>query len=357
MNMIWKHFRKWLSLFSVGICLAFAIAACGSPSSQTNQSNNTQADKKEAEIILVSYAVTKRAYSKIIPQFTAAWEQKTGQKVRITESYGGSGSQTRAVIDGLEADITHLALSMDTQKLVKAKLIEPGWEKELPNESIVTNSVVALTVRKGNPKNIKGWEDTVKPGVAIITANPKTSGGARWNFLAIYGAGEHNLKSAEKAEEFTQQLYQNTKVLPKDARESSEVFYKQRQGDVLINYENEVLLAEMEGDKEPFIVPTDVNISIDSPIAVVDANTKRHGTEAISKAFAEFLFTPVAQREFAKVGFRPIEPSIETEFKDKFPKVEKLLTVKDFGGWDTIQTKFFADGASFDKIQSSLKKG
>ena len=312
---------------------------------------------KNIELTLVSYAVTKQAYEKIIPKFIAKWKKETGQEVRFRQSYGGSGSQTRAVIDGLEADITNLSLASDTKRIEQAGLIQPGWEKELPNESIVTNSVVALTVRQGNPKNIKGWEDIVKPGVAIITANPKTSGGARWNFLAIYGAGEHSLKSAEKAEEFTQQLYQNTKVLPKDARESSEVFYKQRQGDVLLNYENEVLLAAMEGDKEPFIVPTDVNISIDSPIAVVDANTKRHGTEAVSKAFAEFLFTPVAQREFAKVGFRPIEPSIKTEFKDKFPKVEKLLTVKDFGGWDAIQTKFFADGASFDKIQASLKKG
>lgn len=344
----------------VGLGITFAIAACGG-SQETNQSADLSADlsadKKDQEIILVSYAVTKRAYSKIIPLFVADWEKQTGQKVRIKESYGGSGSQTRAVIDGLEADISHLALALDTQKLEKAKLIDSGWEQELPNDAIVTKSVVALTLRNGNPKNIKGWEDIVKPGVQVITANPKTSGGARWNFLAVYGAGEQKLKSAEKAQEFTQQLFQNVKILPKDARESSEVFYKQRQGDVLINYENEVLLAELEGDKEPFIIPTDINISIDSPVAVIDANVKKHGTEKVTEAFAKFLFTPAAQREFAKVGFRPIESATVAEFKDKFPVVEKLLTVKDFGGWDQIQTKFFADGAAFDKIQASLKKG
>jgi sulfate/thiosulfate transport system substrate-binding protein len=351
MNIVWRSLRRSLSLFCVGLCLAVAISACDS-----SQRNPNSATSKEAEINLVSYAVTKAAYSKIIPLFTAEWEQKNGQKVTVKESYGGSGSQTRAVIDGLEADVVNLALELDTNKIEKAGLIDQGWQQKLPNNSIVTKSVVALSYRDGNPKGIKSWEDLAKPGVEVITANPKTSGVARWNFLAVYGAGKEKLKDKAKVSNYVQKFYQNAKVLTRDARESTEVFAKQNQGDVLLNYENEVILAEQQGDKIPFTIPTDVNISIDAPVAVVDANVKKHGTEAVAKAFAQFLFTAPAQKEFAKLGFRPILPEVEVEFKDRFPKVEKLLTAKDFGGWSDIQSQFFADGAVFDQIQASIGK-
>ncbi len=351
MNIVWRGLRRSLSLFLVGLCFVGAIAACDSSRTNTNS-----AASKEAEITLVTYAVTKAAYSKIIPLFAAEWEQKNGQKVTVKESYGGSGSQTRAVIDGLEADVVNLALELDTNKIEKAGLIDQGWQKELPNNSIVTKSVVALSYREGNPKGIKSWEDLTKPGIEVITANPKTSGVARWNFLAVYGAGKEKLKDEAKINAYVQKFYQNAKVLTRDARESTEIFAKQNQGDVLLNYENEVILAEQAGDKIPFVVPTDVNISIDAPVAVVDANAKKHGTEAIAKAFAEFLFTATAQKEFAKLGFRPILSEVEAEFKDRFPKVDKLLTAKDFGGWNDIQTQFFADGAVFDKIQASIGK-
>jgi sulfate/thiosulfate transport system substrate-binding protein len=351
MNIVWRGIQRSLSLFAIGLCLAVAIAACDSPQANTNSANS-----KEVDITLVSYAVTKAAYSKIIPLFTAEWEQKHGQKVNVKESYGGSGSQTRAVIDGLEADVVNLALELDTNKIEKAGLIDKGWQKKLPNESIVTRSVVALSYRDGNPKGIKAWDDLVKPGVEVITANPKTSGGARWNFLAVYGAGKQKLKDDTKTKDYIQKFYQNAKILTKDARESTEIFAKQNQGDVLLNYENEVILAEQEGDKIPFVVPTDINISIDAPVAVVDANAKKHGTAAVAKAFAEFLFTAPAQKEFAKLGFRPILPEIEAEFKDRFPKVEKLLTAKDFGSWSDIQSQFFADGAVFDQIQAKTGK-
>ena len=350
MQIAWRGIRKWLSLFGVGLCFAGAIAAC------TPQANTNSATSKEAEITLVSYAVTKAAYSKIVPLFVADWEKKTGQKVTVKESYGGSGSQTRAVIDGLEADVVNLALELDTNKIEKAGLIDRGWQKELPNDSIVTKSVVALSYRDGNPKGIKSWDDLAKPGIEVITANPKTSGGARWNFLAVYGAGKQKLKDEAKVKDYIQKFYQNAKILTQDARESTEIFAKQNQGDVLLNYENEVILAEQEGDKIPFVVPTDINISIDAPVAVVDANAKKHGAEAVAKAFAEFLFTAPAQKEFAKLGFRPILPEVEAEFKDRFPKVQKLLTAKDFGGWNEIQSQFFADGAVFDKIQASIGK-
>ncbi|WP_019498106.1 sulfate ABC transporter substrate-binding protein [Pseudanabaena sp. PCC 6802] len=361
MHLVWRNFRKWLSLFGVGLFLAAAIAACGpqaNQSSPADQSSPTvrSSSPKEAKITLVSYAVTKAAYAKIIPLFVAEWEQKTGQKVTVKESYGGSGAQTRAIIDGLEADVVNLALEGDVNKLQKAGLIDEGWQKELPNDSIVTKSVVALSYRDGNPKGIKSWDDVVKPGVEIITANPKTSGVAKWNFLAVYGAAREKLKDDGKAQEFVQKFYQNAKVLAKDAREATEVFAKQGQGDLLLNYENEVILAEKEGKKIPFVVPTNVNISIDTPATVVDTNVKKHGTEAVAKAFAEFLFTAPAQREFTALGFRSVLPEVESENKDRFPKIEKLLTVKDFGGWDGIEKQFFAKGAVFDRIQASLGK-
>jgi sulfate/thiosulfate transport system substrate-binding protein len=342
MHIVWSSLRRWLSLVGVGSFLVFAIAACSS------QAPNG------AEITLVSYAVTKAAYSKIIPLFTAAWEQKTGQNVSVNQSYGGSGSQTRAVIDGLEADVVNLALELDVDKIEKAGLIDKGWQKEFPNDSILTKSVVAFSYRNENPKSINTWEDLVKPGVEIITANPKTSGAARWNFLAVYGAGQEKLKDTAKAQEFTRSFYQNARVLTRDARESTAIFVKQNQGDVMLNYENEFILAAQAGEKIPFVVPTDINISIDAPVAVIDANVKKHGNEALAKAFVDFLFTPPAQQEFAKHGFRPILPEVEAEYKDRFPKVDKLLTAKNFGNWGDIQSQFFADNAVFDRIQASL---
>lgn len=308
---------------------------------------------KTVEITLVSFAVTQAAYSKIIPLFAAKWKKEQNQDVVVRQSYGGSGSQTRAVIDGLEADVVALALAGDTDKIQKAGLINPGWEKEAPNGAIVTRSVAALVTRKGNPKKINNWPDLVKPGVKVITANPKTSGGARWNFLALWGAITQTGGNDQKARQFVTQVYNNAPVLPKDAREASDVFFKQGQGDVLINYENEVILAKQKGEGNfSYTVPR-VNISIDNPVAVVDKNVDKHKTRAVSEAFVKFLFTPEAQREFAKVGFRPVNGAVSKEVSGKFPKVNRLATVQTFGGWNSIQKKFFDDGAIFDQIQGS----
>ncbi len=350
--------RVWVSLWALGLGLSAGIAACGisTRSGMLGQASPTGDRPAEVELTLVSYAVTKSAYAKILPQFAAAWEKKTGQKVIFRESYGGSGSQTRALIDGLEADIAHLALPLDTKKLEKAGLIDAGWESELPNESIVTKSVVALAYRDGNPKHIRGWADVVNPRVAVITANPKTSGVARWNFLAVYGAGAGKTNDKARAEQYVAQFYRNAKVLTRDAREATEAFSKQGQGDVLLNYENELLLAASHGEKVAYTIPSDVNISIDSPVVVVDANVKKRGTKEVAQAFAEFLFTPAAQREFAHLGFRPVVPEIAAEFAAKYPKIETLNTAQSFGGWDKIQTDFFADGALFDRVQAALGK-
>lgn len=315
----------------------------------------SQVQAQPLKVTLVSYAVTQSAYEKIIPQFVKEWKAKTGQEVTFDQSYGGSGSQTRAVIDGLEADVVALALALDTKKIEKAGLIQPGWEKKLPNDSIVHKSVAALVTRDGKQK-ISNWSDLAGSDIQVITANPKTSGGARWNFLALWGSVVHTGGATDQAQEFVEKVIKNAPVLPKDAREASDVFYKQSQGNVLINYENEVILAKQKGNTLPYTVPTDYNISIDNPVAVVDENVDRHKNREVAEAFVKFLFTPNAQREFAKVGFRPVDATVDKEFEAQFPKIKKLSTIKDFGGWTQVQTEFFEDGALFDKIVNQVGK-
>ncbi|NJR38136.1 MAG: sulfate ABC transporter substrate-binding protein [Leptolyngbyaceae cyanobacterium CSU_1_4] len=349
-NFRFRSLNKFLALLLVGVGFTLAIAACTSSTSSSSSPSGGNAAKEPVELTLVSFAVTQAAYEKIVPLFAEKWKQEHNQDVSFNQSYGGSGSQTRAVIDGLEADVVALALALDTQKIEKAELIQPGWEKEAPNDSIVTQSVAALVTREGNPKNIKGWADLSRPDVKVITANPKTSGGARWNFLALWGAIGQTSGDAAKAENFTTKVFKNVPVLPKDAREATDVFFKQGQGDVLINYENEVLLAKQRGEALPFVVP-DPNISIDNPIAVVDANVDRHGTREVAEAFVQFVFTPEAQREFAKVGFRPVDAGVTKEFAKDFPAIKKLFTITDLGGWEQVQKTYFDDGAIFDKIQ------
>lgn len=304
---------------------------------------------KSVELKLVSYAVTQSAYRRIIPKFVADWKARTGEEVRINQSYGGSGSQARAVIDGLEADVVALALEPDISRIEKAGLIQPGWQKEAPNDATVTRSVAVLVTRPGNPKQVKDWADLGKPGLQVVTANPKTSGGARWNFLGLWGSVTRTGGSPAQADAFVTKVYRNVPVLPKDAREATDIFAKQGQGDVLINYENEVLLARANGQSIDYVIPA-VNISIDAPVAVVDRNVDRHGTRKVAEAFVKFLYTPAAQEEFAKAGFRPVLPDLRQRYRTQFPVVKTLFTAQDLGGWKAIQTQFFADGALFDRI-------
>jgi sulfate transport system substrate-binding protein len=253
----------------------------------------------------------------------------------------------------LEADIVHLALALDTQKIEKAGLISPGWEKEFPNNGIVSKSVAVLVTRPGNPKGINTWADLAKDNVKFITADPKTSGIARWNFLALWNSVIKTGGGEDKALEFITKAYRNVPILTKDAREASDTFFKQNQGDALINYENEIILAEQKGEKVNYVIP-DVNISIDNPIAIVDKNVDKHGTREVAEAFVKFLYTPEAQQEFANLGFRPVDEKVAQtkEVADKYPKVKTLGSVQDYGGWDEVQKKFFADGAVFDQIQA-----
>jgi sulfate/thiosulfate transport system substrate-binding protein len=343
-----------VGISAVAIALTASAALIGGTSSRTAQATQptliSQAGKS-SEITLVSYAVTKAAYEKIIPLFIADWKKKTGETVTFKTSYGGSGSQTRAVIDGLPADVVNLALAGDVKKIERAGLISPGWERELPNNAIVTHSVVALETRDGNPKGIKTWADLAKPGVAVVTANPKTSGVAKWNFAALWGSVTQNGGNDAKASQFVGSVFKNVVVLAKDAREASDIFYKKGQGDVLLNYENEVILAAKQGKTSPAYTVPATNISIDTPVAVIDKNVDKHGNRKVVEAFSKFLFTTAAQREFGKTGFRPVNSSVAGEFK--FPKIAKLYTIGTLGGWNGVDTKFFADGAIFDKIYAA----
>jgi sulfate/thiosulfate-binding protein len=353
-----RSLRGFVALFLAGLAMCVTVAACapGSETASTNSGDGAApAQAGTANLTLVSYAVTQAAYEQIIPKFAAQWKAEHNQDVVFDQSYGGSGSQTRAVIDGLEADVVALALALDTKKIEDAGLINAGWEGKTPNsDGIVHRSVAVLVTREGNPQNIQGWQDLAKDDVQVITANPKTSGGARWNFMALWGAVTENGGNETQAEEFTKQVFENVPVLPKDAREATDVFFAQGQGDVLINYENEALLAQEKGEGLPFVLPTDINISIDNPIAVVDANVDKHGTREVAEAFVQFLFTPEAQEEFAKAGFRPVDEAVARRYADKYPEVENLFTVDDLGGWDEVQTKFFEDGAVFDQVLAEV---
>jgi sulfate/thiosulfate transport system substrate-binding protein len=331
------RWRQWwwrgIGLFWVGWCLAL-MTAC----------------TPTVEITLVSNSVSKAAYHQIADRFAEEWHQKhPSQQVSFNQSYGSSGAQTRAVIDGLEADVVALALQPDVEKIQKAGLIEKGWAAEFPNQSIVSKSVAAIVTQPGNPKNIKSWADLAQPGLKIVTTNPKSSGAARWTFLAIWGG----LPEATEAE--VQKIYQNATVLAKDAREASDVFFKQGEGDLLITYENEAILIGKKGEPVSYISPPS-NISIDFPVALVDKNVDKHQNRPVVEAFIKYLFTAPAQAEFAKVGFRPVLPEVYRQFASQYQQVPTLLTVDQLGGWPEAQQKFFANGSMFDRIETNLKK-
>ena len=340
--------RQLLSRGSVlALSSSILLTACGTASGPSAEGGKGEGKQ---ELLLVSYAVTKGAYDKILPKFAADWKAKTGQEIKIRTSYGGSGTQTRAVIDGLDADVATLALSADVLKLQEAGLIQPGWEKELPSDSIITNSAVAFLTRAGNPKGVRTWKDLVKPGVTVVTANPKTSGGARWNFLGLWGSVTQTGGDQKQAEAYVTDVYKNVDNLPKDAREASDVFLKRDQGDVLLNYENEAILATRTGDlKAPFVVP-EVNIRIEGPVAVVDKVVDRKGTRKAAEALAAYLFTEEAQQIFAEEGFRPTNPTVWQRVKDRFAPVKTFFSVKDFGGWEAVNKTFFDNGGLWDRL-------
>ncbi len=340
-----QQVQRSVAWLSIGASLSLSLVACG------NRGDSQPTGAKDVEITLVGYATPRSAHNAIIKKFTAKWQQEHNQKVTFRQTYGGSGAQTRAVIDGLPADVVHLALGGDVDKLAKASLVAADWDKKLPNRGIVAQSVAAIITRPGNPKKIKSFADLTRPDVKWVTADPKTSGGARWNFLALWHDAIKSGANEAKATEFVAAAFKNIAVLPKDARESMDAFIKQGQGDALLNYENEILFAKKKGQSFEYVVPA-VNISIDTPVAIVDKNVNKHGNRQVVEAFVQYLFTPEAQAEFVKFGYRPA-PTVTTD--PRFPQLKSLGTIAEYGGWRKFQKQFFENGGIYDKIQSGKK--
>ncbi len=307
-------------------------------------------------LLNVSYDPTRELYKDIDAAFAADWKAKTGGTVVINQSHGGSGKQARSVIDGLEADVVTLALAYDIDEIAaKAKLLPATWQARLPNNSTPYYSTIVFLVRKGNPKGIHDWNDLVKPGVGVITANPKSSGGARWNYLAAWGYATKTYGAA-KAKDFVTKLYHNVPVLDSGSRGATTTFVQRGQGDVLLAWENEAYLATHEAGGDAFeIVTPSVSILAEPPVAVVDKNAAKHGTTKVAEAYLRFLYTPQAQEIEAKNFYRPRDPAVAAKYAGAFKPLETFTIDRNFGGWARAQAAHFADGAIFDQIFAAAK--
>jgi sulfate/thiosulfate-binding protein len=307
----------------------------------------------EVTLLNVSYDPTRELYVDVNNAFAQYWLKKAGQKVTIRQSHGGSGKQARAVIDGLEADVVTLALAYDIDAIAEKGLIKPGWQKELPHSSSPYTSTIVFLVRKGNPKKIKNWDDLVKPGIAVITPNPKTSGGARWNYLAAWAYALHQPGGNDaKAKEFVAKLFKNVPVLDSGARGSTNTFVQRGLGDVLLAWENEAFLAinELGSDKFEIVTPSE-SILAEPPVTVIDKVADKRGTRKVAEEYLNFLYSDEGQRIAAKHYYRPINPKIPTSLA----KVKLYTIDKAFGGWQKAQKTHFADGGTFDQIYGAKK--
>jgi sulfate/thiosulfate transport system substrate-binding protein len=309
------------------------------------------------KLLNVSYDPTREFYVEVNQAFKSDWEQKNSQKVEIEQSHGGSGKQARSVIDGLEADVVTLALAGDINSIVKeAKAIPDDWQTKLKDNSSPYTSTIVLVVRKGNPKGIKDWADLVKPGIEVITPNPKTSGGARWNYLAAWAwANKEFGGDRTKVIDYITRLYKNVPVLDTGARGSTTTFAQRQIGDVFLSWENEAYLIEKEFPGKTEIIYPSISILAEPPVAVVEKNTEKHGTTAVAKAYLEFLYTDAAQNLAGKHFYRPRNPQIAAKFVDKLPKLPLVTIDADFGGWVKAQKEHFDDGGIFDQIYSAKK--
>jgi sulfate/thiosulfate transport system substrate-binding protein len=312
-----------------------------------------QGGGKPVTLLNVSYDPTRELYEDFNQQFAAHWKGKTGQVVTVRQSHGGSGKQARSVIDGLEADVVTLALAYDIDQIAeKAGLLPANWQSRLPNNSAPYTSTIVLLVRKGNPKGIKDWGDLAKPGLSVITPNPKTSGGARWNYLAAWAWALRQPGGNEAtAKAFVSKLYKNVPVLDAGARGSTTTFVERGIGDVLIAWENEALLAIKELGPGKFeVVAPSVSILAEPPVAVVDKVAGKHGTKAVAQAYLEYLYTDVGQEIAAKHFYRPRSAAVAAKYASQFPKLQLVTVDEVFGGWKKAHAAHFADGALFDQI-------
>jgi len=304
------------------------------------------------ELLNVSYDPTRELYERYNELFTKHWKEKTGQDVVIKQSHGGSGKQARAVIDGLQADVVTLALAYDIDAISeKGKLLPLNWQEKFAHNSTPYSSTIVFLVKKGNPKHIKDWDDLVKDGVQVITPNPKTSGGARWNHLAAYGYALKKFNNdEEKAQDFLKKLYANVPVFDTGARGATTTFVQRGIGDVLLAWENEAFLAVKELGKDKFdIVVPSISVRAEPPVAVVDKVANKKGTLEAAREYLSYLYSPEAQEIIGKNYYRPSDEKVAAKYASQFPKTQ-LLTINDFGGWKEAQKKHFDDGGVFDKI-------
>src|ERR1700758_5203812 len=343
-------FRRRRAILAVGLAalgggLLDWLAAC-------QQRSGSDASARRVTLLNVSYDPTRELYVEFNAAFARYWKAKTGQVVRVDQSHGGSGKQARSVIDGLAADVLTLALAADIDAIARTgRLLPLNWQSLLPDNSSPYTSTIVFLVRKGNPKAIHDWGDLVRPGVAAITPNPKTSGGARWNYLAAWAwARAQPGGSDASAREFLRRLYANVPVLDAGARGATTTFVHNGLGDVLLTWENEAMLAvrEVGGDKLEIVVPS-VSVLAEPPVAVVDRVALRHGTREVARAYLGYLYSKEGQEIIARHYYRPRDPEIAARYAERFPQL-KLATVADFGGWASVQRTHFGDGGVFDPI-------
>ena len=307
------------------------------------------------ELLNVSYDPTRELYEDIDAAFARSWKAEHGQDVRIKMSHGGSGKQSRAVIDGLDADVVTLALAYDIDAIAeKSGALPTNWQTRLPDNSAPYTSTIVMLVRKGNPKGIRDWGDLIKPGVEVITPNPKTSGGARWNFLAAWAYGR-KLGGDAAAEKYVGQLLAHVPVLDSGARAATTTFVERGIGDVLLAWENEAFLAQKElGEGKFEIVTPSISILAEPPVAVIDANARKHGTQAVADAYLKFLYTPQGQEMIARHYYRPRDKTVAAKYAANFPQTN-MVTIQDFGGWQAAQARYFADNGVFDRLFAKIK--
>lgn len=333
--------KVWAFVF----ILLFTVSVFSACNKEGEKADNT------VELINVSYDPTRELYERYNEEFAKHWKDKTGQEVSVIQSHGGSGKQARAVIEGNEADVVTLALGHDIKAIEKAGLIDSGWETELDNNSAPYTSTIVFLVRKGNDKNIYDWKDLVKEGVEIITPNPKTSGGARWNFMSAWAYAEDYYNGdQEKCKEFVKALYKNVLVLDSGARSATTTFVENGQGDILISWENEAYLSVKEHPDDFEIIYPSISVIAEPPVAVVDEVAKEHGTEEVAKEYLAYLYSDVGQRIAGDNYYRPYRENILMEYADVFNLDIKLVGIDAFGGWEKAHKTFFEDGGIFDQI-------
>ena len=335
--------RKLLGIILSAVLLTTTVlTGCGSASAENDG---------KVTITNVSYDPTRELYTSYNELFAKHWKENTGQDVEVTQSHGGSGKQALEVANGLDADVVTLALEYDITSIQKAGLINEGWINKFDKDSSPYTSTIVFLVRKGNPKNIKDWDDLVKDGVGVITPNPKTSGGARWNYLAAWAYANKKYNGDEtQIKDFVKKLYQNVLVLDSGARGATTTFVENGQGDVLLAWENEAYLSIKDHPDDYEIVTPSISILAQPSVAVVDDVVDRRGTRDVATEYLQYLYSDEAQRIAAENYYRPSNENILKEYSDKFNLNVNLVTIKDFGGWDAVQEKHFADGGVFDEI-------